>query len=128
MTRGRNLADQDKDGKLNREEFILAQHLINCVNKGAQLPATLPPHLEIKTGNVPMYVLSTCCRGCSSSQAPISRHAVLPLCSMPQRKASEDERRDNFMRGQALLDQKRRELDEQRRKEDEAHAKREAVC
>ena len=48
-------------------------------------------------------------------------------CSMPARKSSEDDRRDNFMRGQALLDQKRRELDEQRRKEEEEHAKREAV-
>ena len=57
----RNLSDQDKDGKLNREEFILAQHLISCVNKGAELPPVLPPHLEIKTGNVQMYVCPVFC-------------------------------------------------------------------
>ncbi|XP_053214714.1 intersectin-1-like isoform X2 [Panonychus citri] len=39
------LADVDVDGRLTLEEFILANHLIECVQRGEQLPITLPPDL-----------------------------------------------------------------------------------
>merc|ERR550519_3060481 len=40
-----NLADIDKDGKLNTEEFCLAMHLCEVAMKGEPLPAQLPVSL-----------------------------------------------------------------------------------
>lgn len=39
------LADVDKDGMLDDEEFALAMHLINIKIDGNDLPAELPNHL-----------------------------------------------------------------------------------
>ncbi|XP_066259927.1 EH domain-containing protein 1-like isoform X1 [Euwallacea similis] len=39
------LADVDKDGMLDNEEFALAMHLINIKIEGNDLPSDLPPHL-----------------------------------------------------------------------------------
>ncbi|XP_072171227.1 EH domain-containing protein 1-like [Diadema setosum] len=39
------LADVDRDGKFDREEFALAMHLINVKLEGHELPAELPSHL-----------------------------------------------------------------------------------
>uniref|UniRef100_A0A803T3R4 EH domain-containing protein n=1 Tax=Anolis carolinensis TaxID=28377 RepID=A0A803T3R4_ANOCA len=39
------LADVDKDGLLDDEEFALANHLIKVKLEGHELPAELPPHL-----------------------------------------------------------------------------------
>lgn len=39
------LADIDKDGMLDDEEFALANHLIKVKLEGHELPADLPPHL-----------------------------------------------------------------------------------
>lgn len=74
------LSDQDQDGKLSREEFILSQHLIACAKRGAQLPETVPPHLVIN----------------KAAAAPIVH-----------RKSLEDERRENFQKGQQALLAKR---------------------
>ncbi|XP_015786793.1 intersectin-2 isoform X2 [Tetranychus urticae] len=39
------LADQDVDGRLTCEEFILANYLIERVQRGEQIPTVLPPEL-----------------------------------------------------------------------------------
>jgi len=39
------LADYDKDGFLDDEEFALAKHLIKIKLNGDDLPAKLPDHL-----------------------------------------------------------------------------------
>jgi len=39
------LADVDKDGALDAEEFALAKHLMKCKLEGSELPAKLPKHL-----------------------------------------------------------------------------------
>lgn len=39
------LADHDRDGMLDDEEFALAQHLIKVKLEGYELPTELPPHL-----------------------------------------------------------------------------------
>jgi hypothetical protein len=46
----RDLSDQDVDGKLDLEEFILAMFLINSKLMGriTTIPQTLPPNLIIK--------------------------------------------------------------------------------
>lgn len=40
------LADADKDGFLDRDEFALAMHLINVKTEGNDLPCELPEHLK----------------------------------------------------------------------------------
>ena len=39
------LADVDKDGALDAEEFALAKHLMKCKLDGGELPTKLPKHL-----------------------------------------------------------------------------------
>lgn len=39
------LADVDKDGMLDEEEFALAMHLINIKVDGNDIPTELPAHL-----------------------------------------------------------------------------------
>lgn len=39
------LADVDKDGQLDADEFALAMHLINVKLEGHDLPVQLPEHL-----------------------------------------------------------------------------------
>lgn len=39
------LADIDKDGMLDEDEFALAMHLINIKTDGNDLPTELPVHL-----------------------------------------------------------------------------------
>lgn len=39
------LADVDKDGMLDADEFALAMHLINVKIDGNDIPYTLPEHL-----------------------------------------------------------------------------------
>ena len=39
------LADIDKDGMLDSDEFALAMHLVNIKLDGHEIPAELPPHL-----------------------------------------------------------------------------------
>lgn len=49
------LADVDMDGKLDRDEFALAMHLIDIKLDGHELPAQLPGHLvppsKLENGN-----------------------------------------------------------------------------
>ncbi|KAL3315421.1 3-hydroxyisobutyryl-CoA hydrolase [Cichlidogyrus casuarinus] len=40
-----NLSDIDKDGCLDREEFVLANYLVKLKLEGSELPSTLPDHL-----------------------------------------------------------------------------------
>eukprot|EP00913_Durusdinium_trenchii_P025428 g23872.t1 len=46
-----NLSDVDKDGALTQAEFALAKHFIKMKLEGQDLPPTLPPQMEIKTGD-----------------------------------------------------------------------------
>ena len=40
------MADLDKDGKFDRDEFVVAMHLAVCVSKrGMPVPKQLPPYL-----------------------------------------------------------------------------------
>lgn len=41
----RTLADVDKDGRLQGDEFILAMHLVDMAKTGRPLPLTLPQDL-----------------------------------------------------------------------------------
>merc|ERR1719483_798624 len=120
-----NLADIDKDGKLNVEEFILAMHLCEMGMKGepppAQLPLTLvPPSMRRNhPSNVP---------GAAGTPGSVmsGEDAGSPA-------SFEDKRRENWEAGQAeltkrrasLLEQQNKEKAERVRKEKEAEEQRE---
>ena len=130
-----NLCDATASGKLNSEEFVLAMHLIDLVKAGDAVPSVLPPEL------VPPCHRRR--RGSSTSSvtvAPIAAVGAAQVVADPNDSPGkvatfEDKRKENFERGQAvldrkrqvLLDQQRREQEERERKEREEQAKREKI-
>ncbi|OON23820.1 SH3 domain protein [Opisthorchis viverrini] len=111
----RSLADLDKDGNLNCDEFCIAAFLIDKALAGVQLPATLPSGLypsQLRAGR----------------QTPSSLQPTQPA-SEDEGKAPalsfEDKRRENFLQGQVELDRRKQELAEQLRQEEEARLEKE---
>uniref|UniRef100_A0A3B4GLD5 Intersectin 2b n=1 Tax=Pundamilia nyererei TaxID=303518 RepID=A0A3B4GLD5_9CICH len=119
----RNLADVDKDGKLQAEEFILAMHLVDLAKSGQPLPLTLPTEL------VPPSQSAT--NGLSSSL--IDNLEIEPPQKPKMNISFEDKFKANLERGnaelekrrQALLDAERREQERRAQKEKEEREKRE---
>merc|ERR1719483_1495339 len=104
-----NLADIDKDGKLNVEEFILAMHLCEMGMKGEPLPAQLP-----------LTLVPPSMRRNHPSNVPGA--AGTPGSVMSGEDAGspasfEDKRRENWEAGQAELTKRRASLLEQQNKE-----------
>ncbi|TGZ73989.1 hypothetical protein CRM22_001204 [Opisthorchis felineus] len=110
-----SLADLDKDGNLNCDEFCIAAFLIDKALTGVQLPATLPSGLypsQLRAGR----------------QTPSNLQPAQPA-SEDEGKAPalsfEDKRRENFLQGQVELDRRKQELAEQLRQEEEARLEKE---
>lgn len=129
-----SLCDVTASGRLNSEEFVLAMHLIDLAKAGEPVPVVLPPEL------VPPCHRRR--RGSSTSSAASTANVVAtvqvtadPNDSPGKIATFEDKRKENFERGQAVLDRKRqvlldqqkREQEERERKEREEQAKREKI-
>lgn len=128
------LCDVTLSGKLMCEEFVLAMHLIDMVKAGEPLPVTLPPelvppvHRRRRNSSVSSVGSTGVVGGTGGDMEPTS-----PIRGSAA--SFEDKRKENFDKGQAvldrkrqaLLDQQRRELEERERKEREEQAKREKV-
>nr|XP_023015070.1 intersectin-1 isoform X3 [Leptinotarsa decemlineata] len=118
------LSDMDADGRLGSEEFVLAMHLCEQAALGHPPPAKLPPDL------IPPTFRRTRTTSVSSqgSAAPDQDPAATLL-----QNSFEDKRKENFEKGQAelerrrktLLDQQRQEREERERKEREEQEKKE---
>ncbi|CAH1178984.1 unnamed protein product [Phaedon cochleariae] len=118
------LSDMDADGRLGCEEFVLALHLCEQAALGTPPPTKLPPDL------IPPTFRRTRTTSVSSqgSAAPDQDPASTLL-----QNSFEDKRKENFEKGQAelerrrktLLDQQRQEREERERKEREEQEKRE---
>lgn len=124
------LCDVTLSGKLMCEEFVLAMHLIDIVKNGEPLPVILPPEL------VPPVHRRRRNSSISSAGSAGLGMEIEPTSPIKGSAASfEDKRKENFSKGQAvldrkrqeLLDQQRREQEERERKEREEHAKREKI-
>jgi len=119
-----NLADIDKDGKLNTEEFILAMHLCDLGLKGEPLPSALP------VGLVPPS-MRRAAKDAGVIGTPGSGSNVTSGVASPA--SFEDKRKENWEAGQAelskrrasLLETQQKEKAERERKEKEAQAERE---
>lgn len=96
----RDLSDFDKDGRLNVEEFCIALFLIDKAAKGIPPPTTLPPELQPKK---------------------VSQQGVAPLVtgqSSPSLVSNlEDKKKENFEKGKAELERRRRAIQEREQKE-----------
>ncbi|XP_055600986.1 intersectin-1 isoform X2 [Uranotaenia lowii] len=125
------LSDIDADGRLGCEEFVLAMYLCDQALQGEKVPATLPPEL------IPPSFRKTTSRhgstvtsrhGSVSSQGGTPAHVAAaeadPLSGLPQ-TSFEDKRKENFDKGQAELDRRRKALMDIQKKEQEERERKE---
>ncbi|XP_018567623.1 intersectin-1 isoform X2 [Anoplophora glabripennis] len=119
------LSDMDSDGRLGCEEFVLAMHLCEQASLGTPPPAKLPPDL------IPPSFRKNARTASISSQGSVATEQD-PASTLLQ-NSFEDKRKENFEKGQAelerrrktLLDQQRQEREERERKEREEQEKKE---
>lgn len=109
------LSDMDSDGRLGCEEFVLAMHLCDIAKAGETVPAALP--LEL----IPPTFRRQRQSSVSSGGLP---ETIDPLAGMPQ-SSFEDKRKENYEKGQAELDRRRKTLLEQQRKEQDERERKE---
>lgn len=110
-----SLADMDSDGRLGCDEFVLAMHLCDLAKTGEQIPSVLP--LEL----IPLTFRRQRQSSVTSQGAPEN---VDPSAGMPQ-TSFEDKRKENFEKGQAELERRRKALLEIQRKEQEERERKE---
>lgn len=109
------LADMDSDGRLGCEEFVLAMHLCDMATAGEAISPNLPVDL----------IPPTFRRQRQSSVSSIGiPETIDPLAGMPQ-SSFEDKRKENFEKGQAELERRRKTLQDIQRKEQEERERKE---
>ncbi|XP_068201300.1 intersectin-1-like [Palaemon carinicauda] len=119
------LSDIDNDGRLSCEEFVLAMYMCECAKAGGKIPTVLPPELIPPTHR---RQRTSSVQSGGSGGTPVS-----DVLAGVNDNSFEDRRRENFEKGQAelerrrkaLLDAQRRETEERLRKEREEESKRE---
>ncbi|XP_026672719.1 intersectin-1 isoform X4 [Ceratina calcarata] len=110
------LADMDSDGRLSCDEFVLAMHLCDIAKLGEKIPSTLPVEL------IPPAFRRQRQSSLTSSQTGAEN--IDPSAGMPQ-TSFEDKRKENFEKGQAELERRRKALLEVQRKEQEERERKE---
>ncbi|XP_058819494.1 intersectin-1 isoform X2 [Topomyia yanbarensis] len=123
------LSDIDADGRLGCEEFVLAMYLCDQALQGEKIAPTLPPELI-----PPSFRKATSRHGSvvgsrhgsvSSQGAPphVAAAEADPTSGLPQ-SSFEDKRKENFDKGQAELERRRKTLmDIQKKEQDERERK-----
>ncbi|KAK7791370.1 hypothetical protein R5R35_007909 [Gryllus longicercus] len=113
------LSDMDSDGRLSCEEFVLAMHLCDIAKAGEKIPTPLPADLIPPTfrrqrqGSIP---------GAAGAGEPVEgKDAASSLPTV----TFEDKRKENFEKGQAELERRRKALLEIQRKEQEERDRKE---
>lgn len=110
------LSDIDADGRLSCDEFVLAMYLCEMATQGEPVPAKLPPEL------VPPSFRKSVSRHGSIASGPTSRHGSVSsqganapnidvdIAHNYNQTTFEDKRKENFDKGQAELDRRRKVL------------------
>lgn len=111
------LSDIDSDGRLSCDEFVLAMYLCEIISQGEKIPDQLPAELV-----PPSFRKSTSRHGSITASGPNSRHGSISSQSGSITVADgdilhnynqttfEDKRKENFDKGQAELDRRRKIL------------------
>ncbi|KAG4066602.1 hypothetical protein HA402_007238 [Bradysia odoriphaga] len=125
------LADMDTDGRLGCEEFVLAMYLCDMATQGDPIPTTLPPELippsfrkSSRQGSITGVVVGSR-HGSVSSQGVASVNESDPSAGLPGQTSFEDKRKENYDKGQAELDRRRKVLLDAQRKEQEERERKE---
>ncbi|XP_004521766.1 intersectin-1 isoform X2 [Ceratitis capitata] len=128
------LSDLDSDGRLSCDEFILAMFLCDKAMNGEKVPVSLPlDWIPPSFRKVKSRQGSVSGPGSRTGSTPASRHASVssqgavdadPAAGLPQ-TTFEDKRKENFDKGQAELDRRRKLLQDQQRKEKEERERKE---
>ncbi|XP_045464724.1 intersectin-1 isoform X2 [Harmonia axyridis] len=116
-----SLSDMDADGRLSCEEFVLAMHLCEIATTGHPIPAKLPLDLIPPTFRKTTKSLSRTASISSQGSAP----PELDPASTLLQTSFEDKRKENFEKGQAELERRRKQLLDQQRKEAEERERKE---
>jgi intersectin len=142
-----NLADYDKDGKLSLEEFILATHLCDYAKLGNLIPASLPAELiptprppsQMGFDQMPVSPPSTSLNmfpnnmnnlsGLAAGSVPLIQQAQPPQAGNAGGLIGsfEDKRKENFDKGNAVLEAKRQQLREQEEREKREREEKERI-
>ncbi|KAK9887107.1 hypothetical protein WA026_020555 [Henosepilachna vigintioctopunctata] len=115
------LSDMDADGRLGCEEFVLAMHLCEQATTGNPVPAKLPLELIPPSFRKTTRSLS---RTASISSQGSAAQDLDPASTLLQ-TSFEDKRKENFEKGQAELERRRKQLLDQQRKEAEERERKE---
>ncbi|XP_021964596.1 intersectin-2 isoform X1 [Folsomia candida] len=135
------LSDMDNDGRLGTEEFVLALHLCDVARQTGRLPTKLTPDLippSFRTGSRKQSLKGGTGTGGSlvGSGPNTGTNSPIVECELvmsPGGTTFEDKRKENFDKGQAELERRRkvlqdaqdRERHERERKEREDYERRE---
>ncbi|XP_050430286.1 intersectin-1 [Adelges cooleyi] len=110
-----NLSDMDKDGQLSCEEFVLAMYLCDLAKSGEKIHIPLPPEL------IPPSLR----RQRQSSLTGPNEGTPESDSILINQTTFEDKRKENFEKGQAELERRRKALLEIQRKEQEERERKE---
>lgn len=135
-----SLADMDSDGRLSCDEFVLAMHLCDTALQGEAIPATLPPelippsfrksssrHSSIASGGAGAGAGGSRQGSVSSQGGGISDADIIATHHAGGfgQTSFEDKRKENFDKGQAELERRRKVLLDIQRKEQEERERKE---
>ncbi|XP_022910047.2 intersectin-1 isoform X2 [Onthophagus taurus] len=115
------LSDMDADGRLGCEEFVLAMHLCEQASIGIPPPSVLP--MDLIPPSFRRAPRSASRTASVSSQGSIQQD--IDLASSLSQNTFEDKRKENFEKGQAELERRRKTLLDQQRKEAEERERKE---
>ncbi|KAI5732897.1 hypothetical protein M8J76_005446 [Diaphorina citri] len=119
-----NLADMDSDGQLSCDEFVLAMHLCDLAKGGEKIPVPLPidmipPAFRRQRQNSVTLAANVAVAGVPGTEAVPD-----PMAGIGQ-TSFEDKRKENYEKGQAELERRRKALLEIQKKEREERERKE---